>query len=130
MSNSGEQTVELALEGMTCAACATRIEKTLNRLEGVQANVNYATETAQIRFEPRKADVAALIGAVRKAGYEAHIHDTAKPVDHSAENRAVCRAASAEPCSPPPANSSVAASTTTAPARPAPSSRAVCRRGW
>jgi Cu+-exporting ATPase len=91
MSNSGEQTVELALEGMTCAACATRIEKTLNRLEGVQANVNYATETAQIRFEPRKADVAALIGAVRKAGYEAHIHDTAKPVDHSAENRAARR---------------------------------------
>ena len=91
MSKSAEETVELALEGMTCAACATRIEKTLNRLEGVQANVNFATETAQIRFEPRKADVAALIGAVRKAGYEAHIHDVAKPIDHGAENRAALR---------------------------------------
>jgi Cu+-exporting ATPase len=91
MSGSAEESVELALEGMTCAACATRIEKTLNRLEGVQANVNFATETAQIRFEPRKADLAALIGAVRKAGYEAHVHDTAKPIDHAAENRAARR---------------------------------------
>ena len=40
------ETVELDVEGMTCAACATRIEKNLNRLEGVEASVNLATERA------------------------------------------------------------------------------------
>ncbi|MCX7893423.1 MAG: heavy metal translocating P-type ATPase [Burkholderiales bacterium] len=91
MSNAKEESVELALEGMTCAACATRIEKTLNRLEGVKADVNFATETARVRFEPARVDVAALIGAVRKAGYDAHLHEPARPIDHTAENRAARR---------------------------------------
>ena len=47
-----EARVELALEGMTCAACATRIERKLNKLEGVDAAVNYATEQAAVRFDP------------------------------------------------------------------------------
>ena len=41
-----QESVELALDGMTCAACATRIERSLNRLPGVSAAVNFATETA------------------------------------------------------------------------------------
>ena len=68
--------VDLALEGMTCAACATRLERTLNRLPGVEANVNFATESARIRYDRARADVAALLAAVTRAGYGAHVrHD-------------------------------------------------------
>ncbi len=65
------QSVDLALSGMTCAACATRIETVLNKLPGVQASVNFASERARIQYVPGQTDVAALIAAVRRAGYEA-----------------------------------------------------------
>jgi P-type Cu+ transporter len=65
--------VDLALEGMTCAACATRIEKTLNRVPGVDAAVNFATESAQVRYDAARADVDALLAAVTRAGYTAHV---------------------------------------------------------
>ena len=63
--------VDLALEGMTCAACANRIERKLNKLDGVDASVNYATEQAAVRFDPGRVTVADLLGAVRSAGYSA-----------------------------------------------------------
>ena len=63
--------VDLALEGMTCAACANRIERKLNKLEGVDASVNYATEQAAVRFDPERVTVADLLGAVESAGYHA-----------------------------------------------------------
>lgn len=44
--------VELTIGGMTCASCAARIEKKLNRMEGVEATVNYATEKAKITYSP------------------------------------------------------------------------------
>jgi Cu+-exporting ATPase len=65
-------TLDLALEGMTCAACAGRIERVLNRLPGVEASVNFATERARVRLQPGAAALPDLIAAVRKAGYEAH----------------------------------------------------------
>ncbi|MCL6555342.1 MAG: heavy metal translocating P-type ATPase [Burkholderiales bacterium] len=65
------QRVDLALDGMTCAACATRIEKVLNALPGVEAQVNFAAERAQVRFDPGRVSTADLIQAVRRAGYEA-----------------------------------------------------------
>jgi len=65
--------VELVLGGMTCAACAARIEKVLNRLPGVQAAVNFASETASVQFTPALADVQAVIDAVIDAGYQASI---------------------------------------------------------
>ena len=65
--------VDLALEGMTCAACATRIEKVLNRLPGTQAAVNFATESAQVRFDPAATPVEALLAAVERAGYKARV---------------------------------------------------------
>jgi len=65
--------VELALEGMTCAACATRIEKVLNRVPGTQASVNFATETATARLGPSAAGVDALVAAVERAGYHARV---------------------------------------------------------
>ena len=48
-------TVRLELEGMTCAACAARIEKALNRLDGVDATVNLATEEAAVRYRGARA---------------------------------------------------------------------------
>ncbi|HJU20959.1 MAG TPA: heavy metal translocating P-type ATPase, partial [Casimicrobiaceae bacterium] len=68
-----EADVDLALEGMTCAACAARIEKALNRLPGVEAHVNFATESARVRYAPSRANVDALIAAVKRAGYAAHV---------------------------------------------------------
>jgi Cu+-exporting ATPase len=65
------QAVDLKLAGMTCAACAARIEKVLNRVEGVRAEVNFATESAHVEFDRAKATTDALIDAVRNAGYDA-----------------------------------------------------------
>jgi Cu+-exporting ATPase len=66
------QTAEFQIYGMTCAACATRIEKTLNKLEGVEAAVNFASETARVRYMPGLATVEQLVAAIRKAGYDAN----------------------------------------------------------
>ena len=63
--------VELALEGLTCAACATRIEKILNALPGVEANVNFAAEKSRITIAPGAAEIGQLIELVEKAGYRA-----------------------------------------------------------
>ncbi len=63
--------VDLQLHGMTCAACAARIEKVLNRTDGVRAAVNFATETARVEFDAAKATPQALIAAVQRAGYDA-----------------------------------------------------------
>ena len=73
--------VDLAIEGMTCAACAARIEKSLNRVTGVTATVSFATETAAADFDPAAAsiDASLLIDAVKRAGYRAFIrHDTVR----------------------------------------------------
>ncbi len=64
---------DLALSGMTCAACASRIETVLNRLPGVTASVNLAGERASVRYTPGLADVDALINAVARAGYGAEL---------------------------------------------------------
>ena len=63
--------VDLQLTGMTCAACAARIEKVLNRTAGVHAAVNFATETAHVEFDAASVTPEALIESVRKAGYDA-----------------------------------------------------------
>ncbi len=82
------ESVELDLEGMSCAACAARIETTLNRLPGVQASVSFAGEKALVRYAPGAADVGRLIAAVRGAGYDAHLHREGEIRDHAAEHRA------------------------------------------
>jgi Cu+-exporting ATPase len=64
--------VELRLKGMTCAACAVRLEKALNRLEGVvKAAVNFAAGTASVEYNPSQVAVKDMIEAVQKAGYDA-----------------------------------------------------------
>lgn len=62
--------VELEIGGMTCASCANRIERKLNKLEGVSASVNYATEKARISA-PAGYDPQDLIAEVKKTGYTA-----------------------------------------------------------
>ena len=66
----GAEEVELAIGGMTCASCAARIEKKLNRMDGVEATVNYATEKAKVTFRDDIA-VAELIATVEATGYTA-----------------------------------------------------------
>lgn len=67
------QTLTLEIDGMTCAACATRIEKVLNRLPGVAANVNFASESAQITLQPGAGSVEPLLAVVGKAGFVARL---------------------------------------------------------
>ncbi|MFK0151657.1 heavy metal translocating P-type ATPase [Streptomyces sp. NPDC090493] len=66
----GESEVELLIGGMTCASCAARVEKKLNRMDGVTATVNYATEKAKVTY-PQGVQVADLIATVVRTGYTA-----------------------------------------------------------
>ena len=75
--------VELALEGMTCASCAARIEKRLNELDGVAASVNFATERASVEFDSARVSLDELTDEVEAAGYHAslpeHVLDEEDP---------------------------------------------------
>ncbi|GAA4935482.1 Cu+-exporting ATPase [Nonomuraea thailandensis] len=79
-----DRAVELTIGGMTCASCANRIERKLNKLDGVTATVNYATEKAKVTF-PEGVDARQLIAEVEKAGYTAELPEVApvpgEPVD-------------------------------------------------
>ncbi len=65
--------IELPIEGMTCATCAARIERKLNRLDGVVASVNYATEQAVVEYDPGHVSPASLVRAVEDVGYAARL---------------------------------------------------------
>lgn len=91
--------VEFDVTGMTCAACAARIEKKLNRVDGVTATVNYATERASIAYDSAVAKPTALIDVVESLGYGASVHATAAataarpadeltPIERAAQARA------------------------------------------
>jgi Cu+-exporting ATPase len=91
-SGTTEQ-LELPISGMTCASCAARVEKRLNRLDGVEASVNYATERASVRFAPGAVTPEDLVAAVGQAGYSAvlpttgpqaheHAHDPVADLRH------------------------------------------------
>jgi Cu+-exporting ATPase len=71
MTTTTTTSVELSLGGMTCASCAARIEKRLNKLDGVEAKVNYATETATVTATDVPVDV--MIDAVASIGYTASL---------------------------------------------------------
>ncbi len=70
------ETISLAVGGMTCASCAMRVEKKLNKIDGVQATVNYATEQARVEA-PGGVAIDDLIAAVESAGYTAALPRTA-----------------------------------------------------
>ena len=80
--------VDLIIGGMTCASCANRIEKRLNRLDGVTATVNYATERAHVEFGPG-VTTGDLVAQVEKAGYTAALPTPASPEEEHDDTRAL-----------------------------------------
>ncbi len=74
--------VELSIDGMTCASCAHRIEKKLNKLDGVTATVNFATEKAHVEHGDTITREQ-LVSIVEEAGYQAHLPEAA--VDAAAD---------------------------------------------
>jgi Cu+-exporting ATPase len=68
-----DERLELPIEGMTCSSCAGRVEKSLNKLEGVEATVNFATERVSVSFDPARVDPERLLGAVEEVGYSASL---------------------------------------------------------
>src|SRR5690349_11254249 len=67
------RTVDLEIEGMSCAACAARIERKLNGLAGVEATVNLATDAARVRYDPDASSLEQLLAAVEGVGYGARL---------------------------------------------------------
>lgn len=63
--------LDLGVSGMTCTSCSSRVQRKLNKVDGVTANVNFATETAAIEYDPATANPESLIEVVRGAGYDA-----------------------------------------------------------
>ncbi len=76
--------ISLPIEGMTCSSCAGRIEKRLNKIDGVEASVNFATEQATVSFDPDRVDAQELVDAVGETGYTAAL-PTANGTDEGAE---------------------------------------------
>jgi Cu+-exporting ATPase len=89
----GTGQVELSINGMTCASCAARIEKRLNKIEGVTATVNYATEKARVAYADGVL-AEDLVAAVEKAGYTARLPEPARP---SGPHRSDVATAAADP---------------------------------
>ncbi|KUH86438.1 MULTISPECIES: heavy metal translocating P-type ATPase [unclassified Mycobacterium] len=73
-------TIELSIDGMTCASCANRIEKKLNKIDGVMATVNFATEKARVEYG-EDVTPEALVATVEEAGYQAHLPDVQEAAD-------------------------------------------------
>jgi Cu+-exporting ATPase len=84
--------VELAIGGMTCASCAARIEKKLNRMDGVTATVNYATEKAKVSYRGEGISVQDLIATVEKTGYTAQEPAPPVPAGEGARSEAEAEA--------------------------------------
>jgi P-type Cu+ transporter len=89
-AEASRKEVRLDLEGVTCASCVARIERKLNKLDGVDASVNFATEQATVHCD-QSMSVADLVSAVEAAGYHAHPVDSAAGHHHHDEPIAVLR---------------------------------------
>lgn len=63
--------VDLGVTGMTCTSCSSRVQRKLNKVEGVDATVNFSTETASVTYDPSRVDETGILDIVRNAGYEA-----------------------------------------------------------
>src|SRR5699024_8514426 len=78
--------IDLGVTGMTCTSCSSRVERKLNKIDGVTATVNYATESASVEYDPTVTGPEELIKVVQGAGYDAYdaspaSHDDAEPSD-------------------------------------------------
>src|SRR6478735_2748864 len=88
-SSAARERVELDVGGMTCASCAMRVERALNRLDGVEATVNYATERASVAYDTDRCDVDEMVGGVAALGYRATVRPPAGHVaagEHAGPN--------------------------------------------
>ena len=86
------QTISLSVEGMTCAACVTRVERTLKKNTGVaDAAVNLATEKVSLTYDPAATSLEQLADVVREAGYGLILPSDEDGTDHSAEARRTLR---------------------------------------
>jgi Cu+-exporting ATPase len=87
MATTERAKLDLPIQGMTCASCANRIERKLNKLEGVEATVNFATEQASVSFDAAAIEPTELLDAVKAAGYAAelpaHDHGAEASADHA-----------------------------------------------
>jgi Cu+-exporting ATPase len=92
MSTATPERVRLEIEGMTCAACAARIERKLNKLDGVEASVNYATEQASVTFDPARVGLEQVIRTVETTGYGAALPRAVADATQAAEPEAALRA--------------------------------------
>ncbi|MDP9496902.1 MAG: cation-translocating P-type ATPase [Actinomycetota bacterium] len=79
MTAPARTSLDLPVQGMTCASCANRVERKLNKIEGVQASVNYATERASVEYDEQRVRPEDLVAAVESAGYTA-VLPSAEPV--------------------------------------------------
>lgn len=73
--------LDLGIAGMTCTSCSSRVERKLNKVDGVTASVNYATESASIEYSPESTTPQELMDVVSKAGYEAFSLEPEQPDD-------------------------------------------------
>ena len=87
MTTETQNRIDLPIEGMTCASCASRVESSLNKLDGVDATVNFATKRATVHH-PAAVSTEVLIAAVDKTGYKAHAPAAHEAHDHSAHMHA------------------------------------------
>jgi P-type Cu+ transporter len=89
--------LELPISGMTCASCASRVEASLNEVQGVTATVNYATERATVDYDPEAVGPAQLVDAVEAVGYGAVLrageHDDERDSAASLRHRLLVSAA-------------------------------------
>jgi Cu+-exporting ATPase len=81
MSVAAPQRIELEIGGMTCASCAARVEKKLNKLDGVEASVNYATELASVTYDAEHVPLEELFRTVAATGYSAALPSAREEVD-------------------------------------------------
>jgi copper chaperone CopZ len=83
--------LELPITGMTCASCANRFERRLNKLDGVSASVNYATEKATVEFDPAAIRSEQLVAAVEAAGHRATLPQAEEPAERQPDEAAPLR---------------------------------------
>lgn len=80
---ASDQAATLQITGMTCAACANRIEKGLNRMDGVEANVNFALETAQVKYTSGQVSMDDILKKVSQLGYQAALKQSEQDTDEA-----------------------------------------------
>ena len=93
--------IELDVGGMSCASCAARVARGLNKLGSVSASVNYATELASVAYDPSEVGLPDLVRAVEQAGYTAALPAVGARADVSRVLRARLLVSRSKPTAPP-----------------------------